>query len=170
MKRILLFTTTIAFLFISLSADAQRRRDDYHRGGDHYRYEHGHGRKKDKHYKKHYNKPHRIDRRHAYYDRSHHRSPYWSRAHRYRMNRHVYFPDYYTFYDAQRAGYVYWHNNAWLFSPTVPSFMANVDLGAARIQLMGDLPLSSRPEMYWGRYHRSYPARGSININIPLPR
>ncbi|PSK90086.1 hypothetical protein [Taibaiella chishuiensis] len=95
--------------------------------------------------------------------------PAWAPAHGYRAKNHVYFPDYYTFYDPSRNGYVYWQNNAWLFSRTVPSFMASVDLGRARIQVLGDLPLATRPEPNFSRYYRMYPPGPSVNINIPHP-
>jgi len=95
--------------------------------------------------------------------------PPWAPAHGYRAKNHVYFPDYYTFYDPRRNGYVYWNNNNWTFSPSVPSFMANIDLGKARIQLLGDIPLTSLPEPNFSRYYRMYPPSGSVNIRIPHP-
>jgi hypothetical protein len=95
--------------------------------------------------------------------------PSWAPAHGYRAKNHVYFPDYYTFYDPRRNGYVYWNNNTWSFSPSVPSFMANIDLGRARIQVLGDLPLTTQPEPDFNRYYGMYPPSGSININIPHP-
>lgn len=95
--------------------------------------------------------------------------PAWAPAHGYRAQNHVYFPDYYTFYDPNRNGYVYWRNNAWAFSSSVPSFMAHVDLGRARVQVIGDLPLTTRPEPNFNRYYGMYPPSGTISINIPHP-
>lgn len=94
--------------------------------------------------------------------------PPWAPAHGYRAKQHVYFPDYYTFYDPYRNGYVYWQNNSWAFSPNIPSFLGNVDLGAARVQLLSDIPLTTHPEVYYNRYAQMYPAR-SVNISIPIP-
>lgn len=98
---------------------------------------------------------------------SHYRPPHWARAHRYQAKHPVYFRDYHMFYDPYRNGYVYYHNSRWLFSPTVPAFVAHVDLGRAHIQILSELPLRARPELYYERYARRYPAQ--ININIPLP-
>ena len=95
--------------------------------------------------------------------------PPWAPAHGYRAKQHVYFPDYRVFYDPYRGGYSYWNNNTWLFSPTIPGFLGSVDLGRARIQLISDLPLTTRPELYYNRYSTRYPAR-SVNISVPLPR
>lgn len=125
---------------------------------------HGHGKG---HYKHENVKGHRVDTYHGY-GRKGGGPPPWAPAHGYRAKQHVYFPDYYTFYDPYRNGYVYWQNNSWAFSPTVPRFLANVDLGAARIQLLGDIPLTTHPEAYYNRYSQMYPAR-SVNISIPIP-
>ncbi len=95
--------------------------------------------------------------------------PPWAPAHGYRAKNHVYFPDYYTFYDPRRNGYVYWNNNAWIFSPSVPSFLATVDLGRARVQVLGDIPLTSLPEPNFNKYYRLYPPSGTVNIHIPHP-
>jgi hypothetical protein len=96
--------------------------------------------------------------------------PAWAPAHGYRAKQHVYFPDYYTFYDPNRNGYVYWGGNGWQFSPSTPGFLNGVNLGAARMQLMNDVPLATRPEVYYDRYSSTYPARAvNINVNIPRP-
>ncbi|WP_276131712.1 hypothetical protein [Polluticoccus soli] len=94
--------------------------------------------------------------------------PPWAPAHGYRAKQHVYFPDYRFFYDPYRGGYSYWQNNGWVFSPTVPGFLGGVDLGKARIQLLGDVPLATHPELYYNRYSQMYPAR-PINISVPIP-
>lgn len=95
--------------------------------------------------------------------------PPWAPAHGYRAKNHVFFPDYHLFYDARRGGYVYWQSGGWMFSPGLPSFMASVDLGRARLQLMGDIPLTKRPELYYSNYHSRFPARQmQINVNIPV--
>ena len=94
--------------------------------------------------------------------------PPWAPAHGYRAKQHVYFPDYHVFYDPYRGGYSYWQNNSWNFSSMVPQFLGSIDLGKARIQLLGDVPLTTRPEIYYNRYSEMYPAR-SINISVPMP-
>ncbi len=96
--------------------------------------------------------------------------PRWASRCGYQGYSHVYFPDYHTFYDPYRGGYVYWNNN-WCFSRTVPGFMARIDLGSARRQMMDDVPLDARPESYYDNCARSYPARRlSVEIPIPVPR
>ena len=93
--------------------------------------------------------------------------PPWAPAHGYRAKQHVYFPDYYTYYDPTR-GYVYWNEGSWVVSRTVPSFLLNVDLGKARIQVLGDIGLSVHPELNYLEYQRLYPARG-VEINVQIP-
>jgi hypothetical protein len=94
--------------------------------------------------------------------------PPWAPAHGYRAKQHVYFPDYYTFYDPYRNGYVYW-NNGWVFTPTTPGFLTNVNLGAARLQMLSNVPLTTRPEIYYNQYAQQYPAK-AVNINVTIPR
>lgn len=95
--------------------------------------------------------------------------PSWAPAHGYRMKQHVYFPDYYAFYDPYRNGYVYWNNRAWIFSAVPPPYMSGVNLNRARVQIISDIPLTTRPERYWNRYYNSYPPSGSVHVNINLP-
>lgn len=97
-----------------------------------------------------------------------HMSPGWGKKHGYQNNYHVYFPDYYTFYDPAR-GYVYWNNNYWVTSQSLPSFLTSVDLGRARIQILTNEPLSAHPEVRYHTYIGQYPAR-NIGISIPIPR
>lgn len=95
--------------------------------------------------------------------------PRWAPAHGYRMKQHVYFPDYYAYYDPRRNGYVYWNNNAWIFTSSIPPYMSGVDLNRARMQVISDIPLTTRPEANWRRYYNAYPPSGRVNININLP-
>jgi hypothetical protein len=81
----------------------------------------------------------------------------------------VYFPDYYTFYSPQRGGYYYWGGNSWIFSVAMPGFLANVNLGAARMQIMSGVPVNAVPYNYFNHYYAQYPPSASINIHIPLP-
>lgn len=97
--------------------------------------------------------------------------PGWARHHNYNFQRHVYFPDYYTYYDPYRGGYTYWYNNSWMFSQALPQFLMGVDLGRARIQMIGDIPVTTGPERYYQRYARRYPPTIQIRIapRPPLP-
>lgn len=57
-----------------------------------------------------------------------------------RRTEYVYFPAYRTYYDPYRRGYVYWHNNAWIFAQSMPSFMMGLNLGTVNVQFMANLP------------------------------
>lgn len=95
--------------------------------------------------------------------------PPWAPAHGYRAKQHVYFPDYYTFYDPNRNGYVYWNNDNWLFSQVLPAFLSSVDLGTARMQVLSDVPLTTRPETRYTVYRERYPAQ-QVAVVVPVPR
>jgi hypothetical protein len=181
-----LFSTAILFGFLLFTsapdALAQRGRNEHNgrpqnheRGRDQHRNDRARG----GYEKRKHSGPQHYDHRPAprvRYERVHHaprhshRPPAWARAHRYDMNRHVYFPDYYTFYDANRGGYTYWQNNAWIFTPTLPSFLVNVDLGRARIQVMGDIPLHAAPQGYYRQYHNRFPVPRPLVPPMFIPR
>lgn len=168
MKRTGIFLIALfAFVFcIFPDTNAQQRR------GGHNQYRHGYAKGYHKNYGRNYKNVRAYNRgsRNNYY-RPAYRSapPAWAPAHGYRANRHVYFPDYYTFYDPRRNGYSYWSGNGWIFSPTLPSFMLGVDLGRARIQVMDNVPITANPYAYFNNYYQRYPPASSININIPHP-
>jgi hypothetical protein len=93
-------------------------------------------------------------------------SPSWAAAHQYNNDRSVYFPDYYTFYEPNR-GYIYWNNDNWATSATVPPFMSSSDLNRARVQqIEGDA--SGHPENQYNNYKNMYPAQ-KIEVVVPVP-
>jgi hypothetical protein len=94
--------------------------------------------------------------------------PPWAPAHGYRAKNHAYFPDYYTFYDANRGGYVYWNSGRWIFTPNTPSFLSAINLKTARFQQLTDIPVTTQPEVYYSRYSTAYPAR-PVTITVPVP-
>jgi len=94
--------------------------------------------------------------------------PAWAAAHNYDATAHVYFPDYYTFYDPKRGGYVYWDNGKYIFSPTMPIFLEKVDLGKSRIQILKGLSLDLYPELDYPHYMELYPANHENNM-VPVP-
>ncbi len=93
--------------------------------------------------------------------------PAWGASKHYNGESHVYFPDYYTFYDPAR-GYVYWNNGYWVTSVTEPSFLSGVDLNTARIELLPNEALTERPELRYTTYAGQYPGR-IIGVGIPIP-
>jgi hypothetical protein len=95
--------------------------------------------------------------------------PSWAEAQQYDATAHVYFPDYYTFYDAARGGYVYWENGKWSFSPSVPSFLEKVDMSKSRIKILKGLSLDLHPEQNYPYYIKMYPPDGNGNTNVPVP-
>src|ERR1035437_10117818 len=72
--------------------------------------------------------------------------PSWAIAHNYDATAYVYFPDYYTFYDPSRKGYVYWDNGKYTFTPALPPFLEKVDMSKSRIQILKGLSLDLHPE------------------------
>lgn len=126
---------------------------------------------------RHYNTPkYRNNARSHYYGdrvvraphyRSHHRSVPWGARHHYRYAHHVYFPDYQTFYDARREGYVYRRGDRWLFSQSMPSFLVGINWNNARLEYMNNVPLDVYPQNYYDTYQERYPAV-SFNLNIGL--
>jgi len=79
-----------------------------------------------------------VKRQHKRY-RDHDKWYYDRRFHR--RTEYVYFPAYRTYYDPYRRGYVYRHRNAWVFAPTMPSFLVGVNLGNVNVQFMANLPI-----------------------------
>lgn len=107
--------------------------------------------------------------KHAYKGRNHwhnSRPPAWAVRHDYYADHHVYFRDYDTFYDPYRGGYVYRYANDWRFSRDIPTFLASVDLGRARVQIMADIPLTKRPEQYYDSYRSRYPRNPRVQVNV----
>lgn len=99
--------------------------------------------KRDRDYRKYYEKRDREYRKyvkqrgHRYRD---HDAWYYGKQFHHRAE-YVYFPAYRTYYDPYRRGYVYRRNNAWVFAPTMPSFLMGVNIGALNVQFMANVPL-----------------------------
>lgn len=99
--------------------------------------------KRDRDYRKYYEKRDREYRKyvkqrgHRYRD---HDAWYYGKQFHHRAE-YVYFPAYHTYYDPYRRGYVYRRNNAWVFAPTMPSFLMGVNIGALNVQFMANVPL-----------------------------
>ncbi|RKO70724.1 hypothetical protein D7322_15760 [Sphingobacterium puteale] len=158
MKKILYFALAIGGLALITPKESSAQ----HRGNDrewkhekeHRKYEE----KRDKEERKYWEKREKEERKHykkvaKYYRKEYrHGPPAWARAHRYDNRHHVYFRDYKTFYDPYRNGYVYMRNGKWSFSASVPSFMLNVNLGAANIRVVKDVPISRHPEDFYDDY------------------
>ena len=95
--------------------------------------------------------------------------PPWAAAHKYDATSHVYFPDYYTYYDAGRGGHVFWDRSDWKFTPTVPPFLEKVDLSKSRIQIMKGLSLDLHPEQNFPYYVKQYPPDPNNNVDVAAP-
>lgn len=97
-------------------------------------------------------------------------APTWAKAHHYNGQASVYFPDFRSFYDPQRGGYVFWKDGEWSFTPTVPPYMTNYDLGKERVQILRNLSLDLHPELDYPRYMELYPAVHHYDkVPTPLP-
>ncbi len=83
--------------------------------------------------------------------------PVWAKEQQYNGKHHVYFPDYFTFFDPKRNGYVYWNGNQWTFSQAVPDFLLNVDLGRVSLVTMEHVSLRTEPYLYFDDYYKAYP-------------
>jgi hypothetical protein len=94
--------------------------------------------------------------------------PPWAAAHNYDATAHVYFPDYYVYYDPARGGYVYWEHGQWTFSPSVPPYLEKVDLSKERVQILKGLSLDLHPEMDYPHYMKLYPAEHKNDL-VPVP-
>ncbi|HLT41227.1 MAG TPA: hypothetical protein VKZ95_00865 [Sphingobacteriaceae bacterium] len=165
MKNLNIYSLLLAAFFLFGSADAlaqnhknknsEKSRKEYYKKQEKNRKAYKkHDQKK---YKKHYVKVHKRKG-----------PPAWAPAHGYRAKNHVYFRDYHTFYDPYRDGYVYRRNNKWIFSRNVPTFLVGVNLGSARINLIQDIPVNTRPEQYYSRYSSQYPRDPKIQVNLSL--
>ncbi|MDR3680418.1 MAG: hypothetical protein P4L41_10670 [Flavipsychrobacter sp.] len=96
--------------------------------------------------------------------------PPWAAAHKYNADAHVYFPDYYTFYDPNRGGYIFWENGTWSFTPTMPAYLSNKDLDRSRVQILKNVSLDLHPETDYPRYMKLYPPRPDGNYkDVPVP-
>lgn len=94
--------------------------------------------------------------------------PPWASAHNYDATAHVYFPDYYTYYDPKRGGYVFWEHGNWSFSPSIPPYLEKVDLSKSRIQILKGLSLDLHPELDYPHYMKLYPAEHDYDM-VPVP-
>jgi len=94
--------------------------------------------------------------------------PPWAAAVHYDATAHVYFPDYFTFYDPKRKGYAYWDNGKYVFTPGVPLFLEKVDMSKTRIQILKGLSLDKYPELDYPYYMTMYPADHENNL-VPVP-
>lgn len=165
MKNLNIYSLLLAAFFLFGSADvlaqnhrnknSEKSRKEYYKKQE----------KNRKAYKKHDQKKYK-----KHYAKEHKRKgpPAWAPAHGYRAKNHVYFRDYHTFYDPYRDGYVYRRNKKWIFSRNVPTFLVGVNLGSARINLIQDIPVNTRPEQYYSRYASQYPRDPKIQINLSL--
>ena len=95
--------------------------------------------------------------------------PNWASAHEYDATAHAYFPDYYTYYDPNRGGYVYWQNGSYTFTPSLPPFMKNADLSKSRVQILKGLSLDMHPEQNYPYYMKMYPAVDANDRKVPVP-
>lgn len=88
----------------------------------------------------------------------------------FKSKKHIYFPDYYAFYDPNR-GYVFWNEESKTWKATLkpPTFMSNVDMSKTRIQILEGLSLDLHPEQNYPNYMKLYPAQQS-DPKVPVPQ
>lgn len=152
MKRLLLIGIAALVLMAgtALEAEAQGRGNNkhvrkeqakYHKKQQKHAYKYAE--KRDREYRKYYEKREKEYRKYVKNQnkryRDHDKWYYGSRF--YHRTEYVYFPEYRTYYDPYRRGYVYQRNSAWVFTQTMPSVMLGVNIGGLNVQFMSNLPL-----------------------------
>jgi hypothetical protein len=93
--------------------------------------------------------------------------PAWAKAHGYRHDKAVYFPDYHIFYTPFR-GFIYWSDNAWKADREVPAVLKDVDLASARVAVLEDTEEESFPERDYMTYRDKYPAE-TVDTDVAVP-
>ncbi len=153
MKKLMIYAATLVFAVAVASEANAQGRGKGHREKDRKEYVkyqkkqhkavHRHARDIDRSYRKYYQERDKAYRKYVQQRgvkyRDHDAWYYGKRFHR--RTEYVYFPAHRTYYDPYRRGYVYQRNHAWVFTHTMPSFMAGVNLGAVNVQFMANLPL-----------------------------
>ncbi|SFS98698.1 hypothetical protein [Sphingobacterium wenxiniae] len=151
MKRFLIGIIALALIAgTALEADAQGRGHGKHMRKEQVKHDrklqkhaYKYAEKRDREYRKYYEKREKeyrkyVKNQHKRY-RDHDKWYYGPRF--YHRTEYVYFPEYRTYYDPYRRGYVYQRHNAWVFAPTMPSVMAGINIGGLQVQFMANLPL-----------------------------
>jgi len=141
MKKLLICMAAFVFLVgASMNVQAQKRGKGGREKAIHHHVKHDHHARHDHKYKdKHKHAYLKIKHKEVHH-RGHDKWYNGKRFHRHRTE-YVYFPAYRTYYDPYRRGYVYMHNHAWVFAPTMPSFMLGLNFDAVQVQFAAQLPL-----------------------------
>lgn len=92
--------------------------------------------------------------------------PVWAPRERAHQVRYYYLPELDAYYDAQRAGYFYANNGAWIFSPVLPGIYSGYDFFSGpkiEVNYFGDRPYEFfRPQR--DGYFRTYHPGGRIDF------
>lgn len=95
--------------------------------------------------------------------------PNWAGMLHYDAKAHAYFPDFYTYYDPKRGGYIFWKDGKYTFTPSMPPFLEKVDMSKTRIKILKGLNLDMQPEQNYPHYMKMYPAEENRNNSVPVP-
>lgn len=196
-RRFYIWLLSIAVLFMGQQAMAQRSHGNRHRSKQHHKVykkaqhkrskaykhysknnrkhyqkrSHGYAKHRPKHYShsrsNRYGHKSAYGRRIAHAPRHHRRVVPWGARRHYKYNHHVYFPDYHTFYDARRGGYVYRHGGRWIFTEAIPTFLVGINWNRAHVEYMNNVPLNVYPQNYYNDYNRRYPSV-AFSLNVAL--
>ncbi len=93
--------------------------------------------------------------------------PIWAKGAKYKFKHHVYFPDYFTFFNPKNNNYIYWEENRWKASPNIPLSMLKAKFADYRIVEMKDVRLNDEPFRHFEEYYKSYPPQEAHNIERP---
>ena len=90
-------------------------------------------------------------------------------ATKYDASSDIYFPKYYTYYDAGRGGYVSGDSSDARFTPAAQPFLQKVNMGKMRLRLFKGLSLDLHPELNFPHYIKQYPADPHDNVMVAAP-
>lgn len=153
MKKLLICIVALVFSLIAVTDANAQKRGKGHREKDRKEYAkyhkkrdkvtHRHARNIDRSYREYYKERDKAYRKYIKRKGGHYRDHdawYYDRRF-HRRTEYVYFPAHRTYYDPYRRGYVYRRNNAWVFTHTMPTFMAGLNIGAVNVQFMANVPM-----------------------------
>jgi hypothetical protein len=96
--------------------------------------------------------------------------PQWAAEEHYSPVARAYFADYYSYYDPQRGGYIYWENGKSSFTPAASPYLENMNDKRSEVKLSKALSLDLQPELEYPYYMTQYPlVQGNGNSRVPVP-
>ena len=96
--------------------------------------------------------------------------PQWAAEKEYNPTTRAYLPDYYSYYDPERGGYVYWQNGQYSFTPATAPYAEKAEGGKSELRLSKAFSLDLHPQLDYPYYMTLYPVvQGGGNSSVPVP-